>query len=94
MINPINLMIILLLSFAPKAYTQNYNSGKVLESLSMPSEIMGKSVEYSVYLPPDYEESDRSYPILYLLHGYTDDETAWVQFGEVNYTADEGIRSG
>jgi enterochelin esterase-like enzyme len=65
--------------------------GFVKESLKVDSKILGKSVEYSVYLPPDYESSSRSYPVVYLLHGYSDDETAWIQFGEVNKTMDKAI---
>ncbi len=69
-------------------------SGKVIESLEFESKLVSYPVEYSVYLPPDYETSNRSYPILYLLHGYSDDETGWVQFGEANTTADKGIANG
>jgi S-formylglutathione hydrolase FrmB len=65
--------------------------GKVYESKSMESKILGRLVKYSIYLPADYELSNRSYPVLYLLHGYTDNETAWVQFGEINATADNAI---
>ena len=60
----------------------------------MKSTTLGKDVEYSVYLPYDYETSNRSYPVLYLLHGFSDDETGWVQFGESNYIADKTIASG
>lgn len=62
--------------------------------MSFESKIMDQAVAYSVYLPSDYADSDRSYPVVYLLHGYTDDETAWVQFGEVNFAVDRGIASG
>ena len=32
----------------------------------------------SVYLPPDYDRSPRKrYPVLYLLHGYTDSDSRW-----------------
>ncbi|MFC2126583.1 alpha/beta hydrolase, partial [Bacteroidota bacterium] len=41
-----------------------------------------------------YGQSERSYPAVYLLHGYTDDETAWVQFGEINHLADKAINEG
>ncbi|MFW5762133.1 MAG: alpha/beta hydrolase [Cyclobacteriaceae bacterium] len=68
--------------------------GKVLEGLSIESKILGTTVNYSIYLPPDYATSTRSYPVVYLLHGYTDNETAWVQFGEVNAAADRGIENG
>lgn len=69
-------------------------TGKVFESLEFESEKVGYPVKYSVYLPPGYETSQRSYPVLYLLHGYSDDETGWIQFGEANSIADRGIASG
>ena len=68
--------------------------GKVLESLEFESKLVSYPVKYSVYFPPDYEISNRSYPVLYLLHGYSDDETGWTQFGEANRIADEGIANG
>ncbi|WKN31191.1 alpha/beta hydrolase family protein [Porifericola rhodea] len=92
MLHHIASMVLLLLSFSV-SFAQNYASGQVKESLKMLSSNLGYELEYSVYLPPDYETSSRYYPILYLLHGYTDDETAWVQFGEVNAAADEGIHT-
>ena len=69
-------------------------SGKVFDNLSMTSKILKMDRKYAVYLPPDYETSGRSYPILYLLHGYGDDQTGWIQFGEVLRIADEAIRTG
>ena len=69
-------------------------SGKVVEHLTIKSQILGKNVAYTLYLPPDYESSRRSYPVVYLLHGYTDDDTGWIQFGEVNRYADKAIASG
>lgn len=68
--------------------------GKVIESLKFKSSLVGYPVKYSVYLPADYETSQRSYPVLYLLHGYSDDETGWIQFGEANSVADKAIASG
>ncbi|MDD4226601.1 MAG: alpha/beta hydrolase family protein [Mariniphaga sp.] len=69
-------------------------TGKVIESLEFTSSKVGYPVKYSIYLPPCYGTSQRSYPVLYLLHGYSDDETGWVQFGEANSIADRGIRNG
>ena len=68
--------------------------GKVYDNLSMESKILGMERKYAVYLPPDYETSERSYPVLYLLHGGGDDQTGWVQFGEVLRIADEAIACG
>jgi enterochelin esterase-like enzyme len=70
-----------------------FQQGKVLEGLKMQSRIGNRNLNYSIYLPPDYDVSQRSYPVVYLLHGYSDNETAWVQFGEVNATADRAIAS-
>lgn len=70
-------------------------NGKVIESKVLSSKILGKNVGYSIYLPPDYDiNNSRKYPVLYLLHGYSDDETAWVQFGSVNKAADNAIKNG
>ncbi len=69
-------------------------NGKVIESLAMTSKILGEDVKYSIYLPPDYTASERRYPVVYLLHGYTDNETGWIQFGEANRIADKGITEG
>lgn len=69
-------------------------TGKVFDDLSMPSEILGGERKYAVYLPPDYETSHRSYPVLYLLHGAGDDHSGWIQFGEVLHIADKAIREG
>jgi enterochelin esterase-like enzyme len=67
------------------------DQGQVLEDLQFSSAILGRTVNYAVYLPPDYRISSRRYPVVYLLHGYTDSEYAWVQFGEVNLAADRAI---
>ena len=76
---------ILVLFFSATLFAQ---TGKVLESLAFESKKVGYPVEYSIYFPPDYETSQRSYPVLYLLHGYSDDETGWIQYGEANSIAD------
>ncbi len=55
---------------------------------------MGMERKYAIYLPPDYETSHRSYPVLYLLHGAGDDQTGWIQFGEILHFADRAIHEG
>jgi enterochelin esterase-like enzyme len=69
-------------------------TGKVMDNLSLPSKILKMDRKYAIYLPPDYETSQRSYPVLYLLHGGGDDQTGWVQFGEVLQITDKAIREG
>jgi enterochelin esterase-like enzyme len=77
--------------FSIFGYSQILSTGKVIEGLSMKSPILGRDVKFAVYLPPDYDSGNRSYPVVYLLHGYTDNETGWIQFGEVNLAADRAI---
>lgn len=69
-------------------------TGKVFDNLSLPSKILNMERKYAIYFPPDYETSSRSYPVLYLLHGGGDDQTGWVQFGEVQHIADKAIHEG
>ncbi len=69
-------------------------TGKVMDNLSVSSKLLKMERKYAIYLPPDYETSNRSYPVLYLLHGAGDDQTGWVQFGEVLHVADLAINSG
>jgi len=51
------------------------NRPRIMESLSMPSKILGQEVKYSICLPADYYKGKNSYPVVYLLHGLGDDET-------------------
>jgi enterochelin esterase-like enzyme len=83
--------LVFILSISPLLTAQ---MGKVFDNLSMPSKILKMDRKYALYLPPDYETSQRSYPVLYLLHGGGDDQTGWVQFGEVLRITDEAIKSG
>ena len=86
LLQPIGLFIAL------SAFTQP--PGKVLEQETITSNILGRSVKYTIYLPADYDVSQRSYPVVYLLHGFTDDNTGWLQFGEINRYADKAIEDG
>lgn len=48
-----------------------------------------------VYTPPGYEADDgRRYPVLYLLHGSGDDETAWTEVGRAHLVLDNLIAAG
>ena len=87
----------LLLSVLSLIFTASLSAqvtGKVMDNQSMKSNILKMDRKYAIYLPPDYFTSERSYPVLYLLHGAGDDQTGWVQFGEVLHIADKAILSG
>ncbi|MCB0686626.1 MAG: hypothetical protein KDC53_08875 [Saprospiraceae bacterium] len=55
----------------------------VLHSNALEGNLIGDSPdrEVSVYLPPSYtKDTTKSYPVLYLLHGYTDSDSKWFGF--------------
>jgi len=48
-----------------------------------------------VYTPPDYDKSrSKRYPVLYLQHGWGEDETAWWNQGHANLIMDNLIAEG
>lgn len=59
------------------------------------SALIGDHRNYYVYTPPGYDpRRDRPYPALYLLHGLTDDASAWVRGGRANVILDNLIADG
>jgi len=88
-----NLLYLFVLSISFPFFTYS-QTGKVYDQLSMTSKLLRGERNYAVYLPPDYESSERSYPVLYLLHGAGDDQTGWIQFGEVLNITDKAIKKG
>src|SRR4051794_20444028 len=56
------------------------------------SKVTGKWRRAFVYTPPDYDSAARkSYPVLYLLHGWGEDETGWYRQGHVDDILDNLI---
>ncbi len=64
---------------------------RVVEDQQLQSTILNRSVTYNVLLPEGYNESSDSYPVVYLLHGYGDNHTAWSTFGGLQYYVDKHI---
>lgn len=58
------------------------------------SESMGYARRLTVYTPAGYEGGDKSYPVLYLLHGMGGDETAWYELGRASVILDNLIAAG
>jgi enterochelin esterase-like enzyme len=48
------------------------------------SRALNRDMSYFVYLPPDYDEAGRSYPVLYLLHGASGSAEEWPAYGFVD----------
>ena len=81
------LIILLALAFLP------LRAGKVVTD-SLSSRVLGVNVKYNVYLPDGYGKAERHYPVVYLLHGLSDNYTAWVKRGNMQTVVDELTRSG
>ena len=58
-----------------------------------PSAVTGKPEVCLVYTPPAYDPA-KKYPVLYLQHGYGENETGWVYQGHVGRIADRLLYEG
>jgi enterochelin esterase family protein len=59
------------------------------------SAIAGEGRDFYVYVPPGYDRpSKEEYPALYLLHGITDDSSAWTNAGRAHVILDNLIARG
>ncbi len=59
------------------------------------SNVVGDNRDFYVYTPPGYNPRSRKrYPVLYLLHGYSDDASAWTAVGRANFILDNLISEG
>jgi len=68
--------------------------GKVQQIL-FPSKSTGTARRAFVYTPPDYDKDQtKRYPVLYLQHGWGEDETAWSNQGHANLIMDNLIAEG
>jgi len=51
--------------------------------------------DYYVYTPPGYDPAaKKTYPVLYLLHGFSDDASGWTAVGHANVILDNLIAQG
>ncbi len=59
------------------------------------SRIVGDDRDYYLYTPPGYDPRGKDrYPVLYLLHGYSDDTSAWTAIAFANVILDNLIAQG
>ena len=59
------------------------------------SGVVGDNRDYYVYTPPNYDPKAKTkYPVLYLLHGYSDGADGWTTVGKANYILDSLIAQG
>ena len=66
-----------------------------VRQLSYFSKVTGQWRRAFVYTPPDYDiRTSVKYPVLYLLHGWGEDETGWTLQGHVELITDNLIAAG
>lgn len=59
------------------------------------SAIAGDNRDFYVYTPPGYRAAGKeTYPVLYLLHGFSDDASGWTAVGQANIILDNLIAQG
>ncbi len=75
-------------------FNKNIPHGQI-RSLYYWSEINGMERHCNVYVPADYEQNtDKTYPVLYLLHGWGEDENGWSNQGHTANIMDGLIEAG
>ena len=66
-----------------------------VQQILFPSKSTKTSRRAFVYTPPDYDKDEsKRYPVLYLQHGWGEDETAWTNQGHANLIMDNLIAAG
>jgi enterochelin esterase-like enzyme len=66
-----------------------------VQQILFPSKSTGTSRRAFVYTPPAYDKNTSTrYPVLYLQHGWGEDETAWTNQGRANLIMDNMIAEG
>jgi enterochelin esterase family protein len=59
------------------------------------SGVVGDQRDFYVYTPPGYDpRAKQTYPVLYLLHGFSDDASGWTAVGRANVVLDNVIAQG
>jgi enterochelin esterase-like enzyme len=66
---------------------KDVSHGAVREQLYN-SKVTGKVRRAMVYVPPGYDKGTERYPVLYLQHGASEDETGWTRQGKANLILD------
>lgn len=66
-----------------------------VQQILFPSKSTNTQRRAFVYTPPEYDKSlDKRYPVLYLQHGWGEDETGWSNQGRANLIMDNLIAEG
>lgn len=90
----LSLCAVIALGAAAQNPWENPNASRVVTD-SIYSEILGAWRQYNIYLPQNFNvNTDKKYPIVYLLHGVSDTHQGWFQRGHVQEVIDPLIANG
>lgn len=67
--------------------------GTVVRNQTIDSQVLGRQMKYSVYLPDGYD-GQTTLPVLYMLHGYGDDQNSWIDKGSLDVLTSVAISTG
>jgi S-formylglutathione hydrolase FrmB len=56
-----------------------------VKTVEIDGESVGRKLKYNIALPAKYDQTTDRYPVLYLLHGYSSNYTAWARLGAGEY---------
>lgn len=80
--------IVIITGFLLTLFAAHAQNGLLVqESRVMQSRILDQEVRFSVCLPANYFETSEHFPVVYLLHGLGDDETSWLEYGQISQFA-------
>jgi S-formylglutathione hydrolase FrmB len=94
------IFIVGLFLFSLGGLAQQTKQGKLVIEMIFSSSLKGNPGgedpirRVSVYLPPDYENSDKHYPVVYFLHGFDFSDSVIFKYGHFDRLLDEAIASG
>ena len=83
-----------LISVAASAQPGRRGSMSRVLTDTLHSEILGADREFRVFLPQNYNNSEKSYPVLYLLHGLGGKHIDWSERGHLKDVMDQLTASG
>lgn len=66
-----------------------------VEKITIKSKALGTNSAFMLYLPPGYSQDvEKNYPILFLLHGYGNNEGQWIRDGKIQNFMDNYLHEG
>lgn len=84
--------LVTIIAAAFVAVTAAFAQGKI-ETHEIHSNILDTDQKYNVYLPGGYNP-EQHYPLVVLLHGLSDDYSAWKTLGRMDWVANDVINAG